>query len=199
MLDKTIIIAGVLLNAAGAALYVRDTLAGRTKPNLVTFILWAASPLIGAVAAFVQGVGWAAVPTLFTGLLPVSVVVAALLSKHGLWRLRPFDYVCGLFSVLALVLWAATKDANIAIGFAILSDLLAAVPTLRKSWTNPETETPLAYVASTISAASSFLVVADYSFAEIAFPSYLFIIGLTFLALFARRRISRAISTRAHF
>lgn len=197
MLDKALIIGGILLNAAGAALYVRDTLAGRTKPNLVTFILWAVSPLIGAAAAFAQGIGWAAVPTLFVGLLPLSVVAAALASKHGLWKLRPFDYLCGLFSVLALILWAATKDANIAIVFSVLSDFLAAAPTLRKSWTHPETETPFAYVASTISAASSFLVITDYKFAEVAFPIYLVAIGLVFLALFARKRVMAALRSYA--
>jgi hypothetical protein len=50
------------------------------------------------------------------------------------------DYVCGLFSVGAIILWALTKTPAIAIILSIIADALAAVPTLVKSWHHPETE-----------------------------------------------------------
>jgi hypothetical protein len=47
---------------------------------------------------------------------------------------------------LALILWWITKEPNIAIMLAILSDILAAIPTLVKTWKFPETESGVLFV-----------------------------------------------------
>ncbi|MDR2541523.1 MAG: hypothetical protein LBD11_07380 [Candidatus Peribacteria bacterium] len=41
---------------------------------------------------------------------------------------------------MALVLRAITKQAEVAIIFAMMSDFSAAIPTLKKSYQHPETE-----------------------------------------------------------
>ena len=49
--------------AAGAAVYLRDTLRGTTQPNRVTWLLWAVAPLLAAAVEFNEGVGLRALPT----------------------------------------------------------------------------------------------------------------------------------------
>ena len=180
---------GVLIQILGSAAYIRNTLRGTTKPNRVTWFFWAVAPLIGAAAAIVDGVKWAVLPVLVVGFIPLLVLIASFKNKNAYWKLGTFDYLCGICSALALVLWFITSQPVIAIMFAIIADALAALPTLAKSWTNPETETSIEYVASVFSALTCFLAIKMWSISEYAFPLYLIVINGAVLLVIYRKRI----------
>lgn len=179
-----IVIVGACLQIYGGTIYAIATAKGRARPNLVTFILWAAAPLIGSAAALVDGVTWATLPVFMAGFIPLSIVIVALLSHHPRWKLRKFDYVCGLFSVLALILWGITKEPAIAIIFAIISDLLAGIPTIIKTWQHPGTEVPGPYITALIASATAFFAMTTFTFTEIAFPIYLVLFNTLILSAY---------------
>jgi len=184
-----LVLLGAAVNLGGGAIYIKDTLFGDTKPNRVTKLMWAIAPLIATAAALSKGVGWAVLPVFMSGFVPLLIFIASFINKKAYWKLTTFDYVCGTLSALALVLWAITKEPNAAIVLAILSDGIATIPTLTKSWTNPETETGLAYLTGLFNALTSFAAIKIWGFAELAFPIYLVI--TCFLLVFAlyRRKI----------
>ena len=186
-----VIIFGALIQLVGSLHYVRETLAGRTKPNRVTWFMWGLAPMIGFAAAFSNGVTWGALPVFMAGFGPFLVLFASFANKKSYWRLERFDYWCGLFSVLALVLWYITKEPNIAILFAIISDGLAAVPTVIKSWKHPETETASPYIATIVASLTSFLVIETWDFSEWAFPAYLVLMCTGFVFLILRGRFRK--------
>jgi len=136
--------------------YVRDTIRGDTSPNRVTWSLWALAPLIATVAAVSDGVSWAVLPVFAAGLGPLIVVFTSYLKPKAYWHLGILDYLCGSFSLLALVLGALTSNPLLAIFFAIISDGFAAFPTLAKAWKNPESESGFAYVAGLLCGLSTF-------------------------------------------
>jgi hypothetical protein len=177
-----LVLIGSLVNVLGTLSYVRDTLHGHNKPNRMSFLIWSIAPLIGAVASFAQGVTWAAFPVFFTAFCPFMVFAATFVNPKAYWKLGVFDYSCGAFSILALVLWYLTSIPNIAIIFAILSDALAGLPTLIKAWRFPETESATGYVAANVSVLTSFFATSVWSFAAIAFPLYLFCLNSAVVA-----------------
>src|SRR5262249_26368417 len=75
-------------------------------------------------------------------------------------------------SALALALWAATGRGAVAIALAIAGDGLAAVPTVAKSWSRPESETAGTYVASGAGAGVTLLTVRHWSLASAGVPAY---------------------------
>jgi hypothetical protein len=75
-------------------------------------------------------------------------------------------------------LWYVTQNPNVAIVFAIISDALAAIPTIRKAWRNPQTEFRWPFVVGVFSPLTSFLVATNLAFSEIAFPAYLVAINI---------------------
>lgn len=79
----------------GIAVYIAQMVKEKAKPHLISWILWTAWPLIAFAAAASQGVTWAAVPALISGLVSLSVVVAQLLLKQADWNIRPVDYFFG--------------------------------------------------------------------------------------------------------
>jgi hypothetical protein len=67
------------------------------------------------------------------------------LIKQGYWKLGKFDYACGALSLVALAVWLVADSPVLAILVAAVADLLATLPTLKKAWKYPETETLYTY------------------------------------------------------
>jgi hypothetical protein len=184
-----LVFVGAIVGFFGIAAYIKETLRGNTKPNKVTWLLWSISPLIATAAALSDGVRLAVLPVFIAGFTPLLVFFVSFINKKSYWKLWTFDYLCGLFSVLALILWAITKEPIVAIIFSIMSDGFAAIPTIIKSWKHPETETGSAYAAGILNAATSFAAVKIWYFTEIAFPAYLIIVNLCLAIFIYRKRI----------
>lgn len=189
------VLVGASIQLIGAVSYIKAILRGHTKPNRVSWLIWSVAPLIATLAAIYNGVGWAAVlPVFMSGFGPLMVFVVSLVNKNSYWKLEKTDYLCGCFSILALILWGMTKEPNIAIILAIASDGLAAIPTLVKSWKYPETETIEAYVATLISALTSFFAIEVWNFSSYAFPIYLVSINILFSLFLYKTELKKTIN-----
>lgn len=184
-----LVIIGALVNLVGSSYYIKKTLSGEIKPNRVSWLMWSIAPMIATAAALSDGVTWAVLPVFISGFSPFLVFVASFVNKNAYWKLEIFDYACGLLSALALVLWAITKEPNIAIALAILSDGIASVPTLVKSWKYPDTETASTFAGGLFSALTSFAAIKVWSFSSLAFPIYLIIIDTSLIFVVWRKKI----------
>jgi hypothetical protein len=71
----------------------------------------------------------------------------------------------------------------IALVCAIIADLSFGLPTIIKTYKDPSTETPLVWIAATISGLLSLFAVRNFSFIEVAYPLYLFIFDSLVLIL----------------
>lgn len=176
MLNPNFAILGALIAIFGCASYAWDTLKGNNKPNRVGWSLWALAPLIAFTAELTQGVKLQqSLITFSAGFGPMLVLLASFADKKAYWKIKPFDWYCAALSLTALLLWWITGKGEIAIIFSICADLLACIPTVLKSYTDPETESPMAFVAGTIGVIISLLTVQHWMFANYAFPVYLLI------------------------
>ncbi len=189
MLEYLVIIAAVASTLA-ALVYIRSMFTGRTRPNRVTWLMWAIAPLIAATAALSNGVGWAVLPVFMAGFSPLMIFTASFFAKKAYWKPSNFDYVCGALSVFALFMWWLTKDPNVAIVFAISSDALASIPTITKARSNPETESIWPYIVGVFGAASSLVVATFWTFSAYAFPSYLIITNILVLLAIYKRQLT---------
>lgn len=193
MIDTKILLVVPVLSLIGSGSYVRDVLRGRAKPNRVTWVLWALAPLIAFAAEIHAGVGLQSLLTFMAGFGPLLVVIASYVSRKAVWKLTKFDFVCGGLSLLGLVLWLLTRHGDIAIIFAIMADALAALPTLAKSYREPESETSFVFMMAIISSGLTLLTVQDWTIANAAFATYILLICVVFVLLI-RFRLGRVLS-----
>jgi hypothetical protein len=164
---------GSALGVIGGAFYLRDTLRGTTQPNRMTWLLWAVAPLLAAAVEFHDGVGLRTLTTFVIGFMPLLVFIASFKNPGAVWKIGWLDYLCGALSVGGTIGWLVTRSGVVAIVAAIVADGLAALPTLVKSWTNPETESASSYVGALANAAILLLTVDHFTTAEVAFPIYI--------------------------
>lgn len=175
MISPDFVIIGVLVQLFGGWNYLIDTLKGRVKPNKVSWLLWSVAPLVAFFAEIGQGVGILSLATFVVGFVPLIIFVASFVNKESEWKIRKFDLICGILSVLGLVLWFVTKVGNIAILFSIFADGLAGLPTMIKSYNNPETENYSVYLLGLPNSIIALLTINQWNFQSSAFPVYLLI------------------------
>src|SRR5258708_25058492 len=146
MLNENFVIVGIILQTFGGFSYLLDAIRGKIQPNKVSWLLWAIAPLVAFAAEISQGVGIQAFTTFIVGFVPLIIFIASFANKKAEWKLSKLDIICGLLSLLGIIMWFTTKVGNIAILFSILADGLAAVPTIVKSYSHPESENDLVYL-----------------------------------------------------
>ncbi len=191
-MSQYLVLIGTVFAFFGGYTYIRDTIRGETKPNRVTWFLWAIAPIIGTIAAVSKGVTWAALPVFMAGFIPLLIFLSSFINPKAYWKLSFFDYLCGIFSLLALILWLVTKDANLAILFAVISDGLASIPTAIKAWKYPETETGFGFFMGVLNVLTSFVAMKIFNFTELAFPVYILVADIYFtLAIYRKYIFSR--------
>lgn len=187
-LSHWLVIISACINLVGASAYIRDTLVGKTKPNRMSWLMWALAPLISTTAALSAGATvWVTLRVFLAGLLPLLVLVASFLNQQSYWRIRLFDCMCGCCSCLAIILWRAADSPQLAIVCAILGDGLASLPTIVKAWKYPDTETGAMYAASFISLWLVLPAIPEWTIANAAFQIHLLIIsGILLIAVYRR-------------
>ena len=190
------VIIGALVSLFGIFFYIRETLKGKTKPNRITWFMWAVAPFIATAAAISNGVTWAVLPVFMAGFCPFLVFLASFWNPKSYWKLGTLDYLCGLFSILALILWTMTQNPTVAIVFAIASDALAGFPTVVKCWKKPETETWTPFFAGLFGATTAFSIIKTWSFSEFAFPAYLMVLNSILLIAIFRKKLLPAKSAQ---
>jgi hypothetical protein len=184
-----LVILSALISMFGAFFYIRDTLTGTTKPNRVTWFLWATAPLIGTAAALASGASfWAIVRVFLAGFMPLLVFLASFINRQSYWRLNKFDLSCGALSVAALIVWLAADSPRSAILLAAAGDGFAAIPTLTKAWKFPETETGAMFIGSFLSSVLVMPSIPEWNIENAAFTIYLCCAsGLMLLAIYRKR------------
>lgn len=184
-----LIILGAGISLAGGSLYIRDTLRGDTKPNRVSWFLWMLAPFIGTGAAISAGAdAWVTVPVFMAGFIPLLVLVASFVNKQSYWKLELFDGICGGLSLVALVLWLVVDLPVLAVVLAATGDGFAALPTLRKSWRHPDTETGITYAVAIVAMLLVFPSITVWNLESVVFPMYLLAVnGSLVFALYRKR------------
>ena len=172
MLAEVLIFAGILINGIGTVSYVVGTLNGRVRPNKVTFFIWSLAPLVAFFAQLHKGVGVQSWMTLSVGIFPLSIFFASFVHKKAYWELHILDVLCGVFSIIGLLLWYMTNEPNIAIVFSLVSEGFATLPTVIKAYYHPETESGWPWFASVVSGVLTLVTITNWNFATFAFPLF---------------------------
>lgn len=183
MINQNFIYFAALLNLCGATVYIVATLQGKTRPNRVSWFMWALAPMVATAAMLTQGVGVGALTTFTSGFGPLLIFIASFVNAKSYWKLTRFDITCGVLSLLGLILWLITRTGNIALLFSILADGLAVLPTLSKTYKDPTSESYTAFTLSGIASLITLLTIQTWTFEYFAFPLYLMTVCFTIVAV----------------
>jgi hypothetical protein len=151
-----VIIASVLAFVGNIA-YLKDVVRGKVRPHPYTWFIWSIVSLVTFLGGLEKGAGIDAIPTAVAEGFTIIIFLYAVarlfkrsgatihVRKHEIGHIRPIDHIFLVVALLGLIPWALTKDPTISVIVVVTIDVIAFIPTLRKTWAHPETEQPLLY------------------------------------------------------
>lgn len=151
--------------------YILDTVKGKTKPNIVTWLTWSMLIGIGAVALFAAKEVNAAL--LLTGDFAATFGVVVVGFWHGMAKIDTYDILCQIGAIAGLLLWFIFNSPLIAIIATIVIDFIGTIPTLRHSWNHPEEETPVTFLLGVTATTLTLLSLKKYALSGWIYPAYL--------------------------
>lgn len=161
------LLATVILLAAYIP-YFRDIFRGDTKPHLYTWLVWAITQWTATAGVWAGGGHFAAIGV---GAGALMVLFVFLLSfKYGTKNITRSDTFVLMLALFAVVLWWLLKDPLPSVLMVTAIDGLGYIPTWRKTYQEPWSET-LGFWAAM--AASIFLVIAasaQYNLLTVLYP-----------------------------
>ncbi|MBI5135481.1 hypothetical protein HZA86_04600 [Candidatus Uhrbacteria bacterium] len=189
-LEHILVFLSIAISLVGSSAYIIDTLAGRTKPNRVSWFLWAAAPLVAVAAAHSAGADpWALARVFMAGFMPLIIFLCSFSNTSSYWQVTRFDIACGLFSIIALIIWAALESPIAAILLLAIADGFATLPTLVKAWRYPDSETGITYILVFVATLLVLPSISVWNIQNVAFQIYLLMSAIALIISVYRQRI----------
>jgi hypothetical protein len=137
----------VILTFVGYVPYLRDTVKGKTKPHVYSWFIWGFITLLIFTLQFSGQAGAGSFTTFAAGL--ICLVIFAFAFRNGNKDITRMDTVFFILAILATVIWIFAKQPVISVVLLSAIDMLGFVPTIRKSWNKPYSETLFTYALNT--------------------------------------------------
>jgi hypothetical protein len=166
--------------------YLRDILARKTTPHIYSWLIWAILQMTAAVAIFSENSFWSAAGTTAIGL--VSVLVFLLSFKYGTKNITSFDTLCLVGALVAIGVWVFTQNIALSVILVTAIDFVGFLPTFRKAFEEPWSETVFLYACSGLSNFFSLFSITHYSIESTLYVASLVITNAAFVILVLLRR-----------
>jgi hypothetical protein len=180
------VVAG-FLTLLGFARYLVSINQGKARPNRVTWWIWTIIGFVLCSSYYYTG----AIDTIW---VPASLAIghltiAILALKYGEGGWNRYDQGCLLSAGVSLLLWWWFSSPIIALLINIVIDFLGTLPTLRKSYHQPQTEDIFTWSILLTANTLNLFALKDWSFTLCAYPFYLFCNTAVIFGLLLRPKI----------
>lgn len=167
--------------------YIRDILRGTTKPHRVTWGIFFLLNLIflgNQLASGATSSIWLVVAFVIS-----TFIIFSLSLKYGVGGTTRLDIIILVGALAGVVVWQALQAplASVVANLTVAS--IAAVPTYRKAWREPASETKLAFLLGSIAAIFTILSVGELNLALLLLPVYSFAYNGSIYVILSRNHV----------
>lgn len=188
-MKEIIAIIAAVLAFVGNISYLKDMFKGKVHPHPYTWFIWSIVSMTTFFGGLAKGAGIGALPT---GIAEGFTIIIFLFSLKYLFQgkagnIRRIDNYFLVAALVGLIPWVLTKDPTISVVIVVLIDIVAFIPTLRKTWIAPNTERPLLYQMNVLRHILTLLSLGAYNIAT-TFHSIAMICTNTVMTFFILRK-----------
>ena len=167
-MKETLGLVAVVITFVGYAPYIYDTVMGKTSPHVYSWFIWAFVTFI-IFALQITGKGGAGTyTTLATAILCLVIFFLGMRSGHK--DITTFDTVAFTISLIGTAIWIFAKEPVISTVLIVAINTLANLPTIRKSWNHPRSETLFTWEMGAVRNFLGLLALANYSLLTWLYP-----------------------------
>jgi hypothetical protein len=159
--------------------YFRDIILHKTKPHSYTWLIWILTQGTALAGMWYGGGNWGLL-SMFTGTILVCVVFAFSF-KYGTKNITREDTIILIAALCAILVWWQLDKPILSIIMVTAIDVLGYIPTFRKSYIEPWSETLITWFLFTV---SNILAILSLSRYNLLTTTYLVAITVANIALF---------------
>lgn len=159
----------------GMVPYLRDVIRGDVKPHAMSWLGWSLITALGGLAMVSDGAGWVVAMLFANSITCFSIPITALIKRTAVWSVTKADSVLFILGGIGIILWQTLDLPVLALVCAIFADMSFGIPTIIKTYRDPSSETPTAWIFSVVAEIFALLAITQLTFSEIAYPTYLLI------------------------
>lgn len=167
--------------------YIQDMIINKTKPHVFSRFIWGINAIIIFFAVQRDNAGPGAWATLFAGLICMYITGYAF-SHQWDKQIKKVDIIFLILAVIALALRSLTKTPLWSLILIIGADIFAFIPTIRKSWNDPHTETISTYLLNAVKYIIMLIALTNYSFITMLDITIWLILSIVFIIFLYFRR-----------
>jgi hypothetical protein len=166
--------------------YIRDIFLKKTQPHAYSWLVWTLLQVTGTLAGFKDGGGYG---TWAIGVGSLFCFLIFLLSfKYGTKNISSFDFLCLLACLVAILFYIKLDNPLWSVLVVTIIDFIGFLPTYRKGWEEPETETVSTYLIAATSYLLALFALQNYTVITLLYVVSLLITNSTFAALVLMKR-----------
>lgn len=169
--------------------YFRDIFKKKTKPHIYTWLVWSITQGT-ATAALIYGGGGYGAMSLIVGTI-VVVVIFLLSFKYGTKNITVSDTVVLIAALMAVVVWWQLRNPLLAVFMASAIDGLGYIPTFRKTYQEPWSETLVYWLSMSALSVLTMISNTEYNLLTLTYLAVIAVANITvwFICLIRRRAV----------
>lgn len=188
-MEKEVLIASIssIFYFIGIFPYFRDVLSWRTLPHPFSYFVWFILTGFNTYVLFNQSEYIALFPA-FLNTVSCIIFTYYGIKSYKKIRVNIYDYIFLTGALCILPFYFYTKDVLLTVILSIVIDFLGYLPTLKKGWILPWTETLFTFFILGVAQLLILFTQADMTIESSLFWIYVFIVNMTFVMIVGARR-----------
>jgi hypothetical protein len=174
------------LIAAGLAFvssyfYIKDIFLGNTKPHLYTWLIWSIVTVIAFLGQLKTGGGPGSWATGVSAIITIAVTIFCFFGSYSNKDITNFDKICLFFALCAILPWILVNSILWSVIFASFIDIIGFLPTMRKTWNAPKSESLGSMFVDSIKHTLSITSLSTYSLTTWLYPAAVLVTKLVII------------------
>lgn len=166
--------------------YLRDIVKRKTEPHMYSWLVWTVLQVVGVAAQLKDGAGYGAWALGVGALFCFAIFLLSF--KYGTNNISRFDLFCLVAALSSIAVYFLLANPVWATIMVAITDFVGFLPTFRKGFEEPFTETASTFLMSGTANALSLFALQHYSLTTVLYIGSLFFTNFSFATMILLRR-----------
>lgn len=175
-----------IIGIACFAPYIRDIFKHTTEPHPYSWLIWTILQTTAVVVMISDGAGMGVASLAIGAVLCGTIFLLSL--RYGTANIKLFDVICLIGALIATAIYLFLQNALLSIIIISLIDFIAFLPTFRKAYEEPRSETASTFALSSISSILALFALSNFTLTTTLYLITLVITNATCVLIILIRR-----------
>jgi ASC-1-like (ASCH) protein len=177
--------------------YLIDIFKRKTQPHMYSWLIWTILQVVGVAAQLKDGAGYGAWALAVGAFFCFAIFLLSF--KYGTKNISRFDLLCLIAAIVAIGVYVFIDNPIWATIVVAVIDFVGFLPTFRKGFQEPFSETSSTFILSAVANGLSIAALQNYSATTILYIGSLFFTNSSFATMIlVRRSMQKGKKSKVH-